>query len=126
MGSRLDMGMLEDEDILNIGLWYANATKQWCKFDVPYPWVYKPYLKGSSAELRGCCSYEDPKWYPAGIATVFYTAHGAKDPPETRKILAMYDSQLKRGLPPPIYFNGTFFESGTLLKKAHPTLRCII
>lgn len=124
LGGDMDMGKLEDEDVLNLGLWSANATKQWCKFDVPGPSVYAPYMTKNAEALLACCRYEDPKWYPAGIPIVFYTDHGAKVPTETLNILRAYDSS--NVLPPPIFYNGSFFASGLQLRKAHPELRCII
>jgi len=77
----------EDEDALNVGLWDVGATKQWCKFDVPYPSLFQDYAEHNANNLESCCSYKDEKWYPKGVPLMFFTAHAAKDTEESRRVL---------------------------------------
>jgi hypothetical protein len=130
--SYLDHGMLgqveadkiaEDEDALNVGLWVVRATKQWCKFDIPSPDLFNPFLQQNAVELKGQTGYQDPKWYPRGIPLVFYTAHDCKDSVKTGKFLDM----LNKGEPQAdIYYDGKFYSNASELRAADPNLRCII
>lgn len=111
----------EDEDALNVGLWAVGATKQWCKFDIPSPALFEPFLKQQVSELKGN-DYSDPKWFPKGIPLLFYTAHDCKDPAKTTQFI----NELAAGEPPgDIYYNGHFYSSPAELKAADPGLRCI-
>mmetsp|Transcript_70669 Transcript_70669/g.132261 ORF Transcript_70669/g.132261 Transcript_70669/m.132261 type:complete len:450 (-) Transcript_70669:54-1403(-) len=113
-------GHLEDEDMLNIALWSAGATKQWCKFDVPFPSDFSIFKEqGSNAH-----TYPDSKWFPHGIPLVFYSAHAAKDPQESYEWLQFLwggDGGRKH-----IYYNGSWFESGQELHNYDPSLKCIV
>jgi len=74
----------EDEDVLNMGLWAEGATKQWCKFDVPFENMFFKYIRN---QKKGVDDFSDPKWYPDGIPLVFYTAHHAVDFRQTQQIM---------------------------------------
>eukprot|EP00931_Biecheleriopsis_adriatica_P004864 TRINITY_DN106467_c0_g1_i1.p1 TRINITY_DN106467_c0_g1~~TRINITY_DN106467_c0_g1_i1.p1 ORF type:complete len:760 (+),score=113.68 TRINITY_DN106467_c0_g1_i1:85-2364(+) len=74
--------MMEDEDMLNIELWYANATKAWCKFDLePELWFFRHWL--------GKRLYSDPRWYPDGVPLMFFSAHNTKDFEKTDALLTL-------------------------------------
>jgi len=129
------MDVAEDEDLLNIATWEEKGTKQWCKLDLPGPGDFSALLKSTTGNDNGArCNggacgdiTSDRRWHPAGVAKVFYTAHHAVDPAETRKyIKALKEKQLSGQLPPPILFKGTFYTSGEELKEAHPEITCII
>lgn len=185
----------EDEDVLNMALWDAKVTKQWCKFDIPFEGEFFKYIRGEGYENgkggNGLIKYEDPKWYPEGIPLVFYTAHHAVNFDETSQILRelehgpeqhmpwesfmqvseaspkvtaglvtneallsmLQGNTIPAGssslmevaqtaykvveynprdgvktfkLPPPIFYQGKYYNDGRELKAAHPDLRCII
>mmetsp|Transcript_165173 Transcript_165173/g.292534 ORF Transcript_165173/g.292534 Transcript_165173/m.292534 type:complete len:434 (-) Transcript_165173:10-1311(-) len=113
-----------DEGIWNFALWAENATKQWCKHDIPGSDVYHRYLAKDTRALQHCCTYEDEKWYPSGVPLVFYTAHAATDSRYTQRVLHAYEQA--KEVPPPVFFQGRFFKSGSELREAHPEVRCII
>merc|ERR1712072_786845 len=74
--------MAEDEDMLNVKLWMAGASKQWCKFDL-FPDMF---VQGLRVDRN---IYKDTVWYPKGIGLVFYGAHATKDFPSTDWLLAL-------------------------------------
>jgi len=113
--------VFEDEDALNVGLWAVGATKQWCKFDVPFPVLFLDYAKNASASLESCCKYEDPKWFPNGIPLMFYTAHAAKNVTEARMVMDVL-SALGPTPPPPIFYDGAFYKSDVKLPN---TISCL-
>jgi len=110
----------EDEDALNVGLWSVNAHKQWCKFDVPFPNLFVSYAAQNPNGLDKCCNYRDTKWYPRGVPLVFVTAHAAKKPPETRRILKML-AQLN-STPSQVFFQGSFSKLDSVLQADLPCL----
>lgn len=123
----------EDEDLLNVGTWEEGGTKQWCKLDLPGPGDFEALLNGR-ADSRNCKHWScgnipgDPRWHPKGAAKVFYTAHHAVDPAETRRYVEQLKQRAKdsKGLPPPILYQGKFYASGAEMKAAHPDATCII
>jgi len=73
---------MEDEDMLNVEMWLANATKAWCKFDLePELFLYRHWL---ARRL-----YSDPRWYPDGVPLMFFSAHNTKDFEKTDKLLSI-------------------------------------
>jgi len=115
----------EDEDLLNIATWEEGGTKQWCKFDLPGPGDFFQLL---DACALGCSDISgDPRWHPAGVAKVFYTAHHAVDPEETKDWITDLKAKQQEGtLPSPILYHGNFFATGQEMKSKHPDARCII
>lgn len=74
--------MMEDEDMLNVGLWLANASKAWCKFDLePELFTYRHWL---ARRL-----YSDPRWYQDGVPLMFFSAHNTKDFEKTDRLLTI-------------------------------------
>eukprot|EP00930_Biecheleria_cincta_P058740 TRINITY_DN44535_c0_g1_i1.p1 TRINITY_DN44535_c0_g1~~TRINITY_DN44535_c0_g1_i1.p1 ORF type:complete len:548 (-),score=77.37 TRINITY_DN44535_c0_g1_i1:162-1805(-) len=114
-------GSWEDEDLLNVGLWAENATKQWCKFDIPGYEDYQMYHHPRDLGDAKLCP--DTKWYPDGIAFLFYSAHAAKEPQKTKECL--HDLFLETEDKPRILYNGSWFKTGTALKEYDPKLRCL-
>mmetsp|Transcript_71220 Transcript_71220/g.180303 ORF Transcript_71220/g.180303 Transcript_71220/m.180303 type:complete len:468 (-) Transcript_71220:26-1429(-) len=98
----------EDEDALNVGLWDVGATKQWCKFDVPWPSLFETYARLDADNLEGCCNYKDDKWYPEGVPLMFFTAHAAKDTDQARRIMAQL-RKLKADSPQ-VFHAGSFYD----------------
>jgi len=127
-----NLGNMEDEDILNVMLWEKGATKQWCKFDIPWVSDFDLFIKGKGGENS---QDWDPKWYPEGIPKVFYTAHHAYDFPETMHSLMSFAMRRtdvmeqkaimfrKKDDPPE---KAEWFETGKELAAAHPKLACVI
>jgi len=107
----------EDEDSFNVGLWAVGAWKQWCKFDVPATEVFTKFINDDREGLKGCCGFEDPEWYPAGIPLVFYTAHGCTNPMESREMMWRLEEERKK-LPAPFFYNGTFYNNSADLRGA--------
>jgi len=125
----------EDEDLLNIGTWEDGGTKQWCKLDLPGPGDFSALLRSTGAVADGsrcnggACGdiTSDGRWHPQGVAKVFYTAHHAVDPAETRRYIKALSEKQKEGkLPPPILYKGNFYKDGDSLRAAHPEITCII
>lgn len=113
----------EDEDLLNVAMWEDKATKQWCKFDVPGPGDFSPWISRSHvADVQG-----EPRFHPAGAPKVFYTCHGTRNPEESAMWIEKIQQAVQRGdLPPPVTFKGQFYKDGDELRKAHPEVKCII
>lgn len=79
---KLEGYMLEDEDMLNVELWLANATKAWCKFDLePDTYLNRYWL---SSRL-----YADSRWYPDGVPIMFLSLHNTKDFETTDRLLTI-------------------------------------
>jgi len=122
----------EDEDLLNAGTWEEEGFKQWCKFDLPDPSEFRTLLDSPAAALKcqghGCGDIQgDPRFNAGGVAKVFYTAHHAVDPDESKRFVQEILKRHRQGsLPPPILYRGRFFRDGRELKRAHPTLECLI
>ncbi|CAJ1397697.1 unnamed protein product [Effrenium voratum] len=74
--------MMEDEDMLNVELWMANASKAWCKFDLePDTFLSRFWL---AKKL-----YADPRWYPDGVPLMFFSVHNTKRFDRTDKLLTI-------------------------------------
>lgn len=74
--------MIEDEDMLNVELWFANATKAWCKFDLePDTFLTRFWLSKTV--------YSDPRWYPDGLPLMFFSVHNTKRFDRTDKLLTI-------------------------------------
>jgi len=116
----LEQGRLEDEDLLNVGLWSDGARKQWCKFDIPSPSEFDDYLKQVSPSRR---LFGDDKYFPRGIALIFFSAHDAKKPEESyNTLLDLWDAG---GDKLPIVYDGKWFSSGDALRAYDPALPCM-
>jgi len=113
----------EDEDALNIGLWTVQATKQWCKFDIPSMDLFDHFLSQDPAQLQAIATFADPKWFPHGIPLVFYTAHDTKDPVKTKELL---EKLTKSSPPDSIYYDGKFYSDALALKMDHSDVGCLI
>jgi len=114
-------GHMEDEDMLNVGLWSEGVSKQWCKFDIPFPGDFRLFKEQVT---NGPQTYPDTKWFPRGIPLAFYSAHAAKDPQESFQWLQFLwsgDGERKH-----IYYNGSWFESGKDLHNFDPSLKCMV
>lgn len=115
-----EQGHLEDEDLLNVALWADGATKQWCRFDLDTPSMFADYLKQQRQEMSG----RDKKFYPKGIAHVYFTAHDAKEPEESYNWLSkLWHSKSQRKV---IRYDGQWFSSGAELKEYDQSLKCIV
>jgi len=116
---------LEDEDLLNVALWAKKATKQWCKFDVVSPSDFNAYIQ-QSAEGTNVVPSVDSKWFPKGIAYVFFTAHDAKHPKESFGFLSkLWKLRESRKPHKAIFFDDKWFANGTDLRAYAPELRCM-
>lgn len=130
----------EDEDLLNVALWEDGATKQWCKFDVPDPSDFKPFMDmGKANGGRETHNYSlakwpelneigrDPRFHPNGVPEVFYTAHHAVNPEVSAKFVSMLEtSRAAHQLPAAITYHGRVFESGMKLSAVYPEVNCLI
>lgn len=111
-------GWVEDEDLMNVALWASNATKQWCKFDIPAPSDFSKYL--TQAKWKGL--FFDAKYYKKGIPFMFFTAHDAKKPNETYAWLSrLWNGEQKRA----ILYDGKWFNTGKQLKAYDESLKCM-
>merc|ERR1740121_2584727 len=112
----LKQGHMEDEDLMNVALWASNATKQWCKFDVPGLNKFEMYVKQEGHKDI----YPDSKFYPKGIPYVFQSAHDAKKPEESYKVLEQLWAE-KGGEPrKAIHHDGKWFASAQDLHAYDP------
>ncbi|CAE7808666.1 petA [Symbiodinium sp. CCMP2456] len=122
----------EDEDLLNVALWEEKATKQWCKFDITDPTEFTSlfdWKPKNGNKCFGCANImSDKRFYKhGGAAKLFYTAHHAVVPSETRKQVDQIESKLKEGSWPAstIVFNQRLWTADEL-RKAHPQLECLV
>lgn len=113
-------GFVSDEPLLNMGGWADGLTKQWCKYDLPGVSDFQSYISQKGRKKIN----SDSKFYPKGIAYIFFTAHDAKDPVKSYSWLGKLwnpaDDKRKA-----ILYNGQWFGSGAALKDSDPNLRCI-
>lgn len=121
-------GHLEDEDILNIASWAHKATKQWCKFDITSPDDFQRYMMrydDSPVDLDR--PGYDGKWYPKGLAYMFFSAHDAKDPETSMHWLQQLWSDVKATEAPrrSIFYDSRWFDSAKELYSYDPELRCL-
>lgn len=115
----------EDEDLLNVGLWEDNATKQWCKFETPDPSEFHFLFDRRTDGLGDIKS--DGRFYPDGAPLVFYTAHHAVDPDASKKLIAELRFRQEAGdLPPPISFKGHYYRNSEDLRRGVGSVPCII
>lgn len=121
-------GHLEDEDILNIASWAHKATKQWCKFDVTSPDDFRSYMTRYKFPPENVANPgQDGKWYPKGLAYLFFSAHDAKDPNKTMSWLQQLWPDVKATESPrhSILYDGHWFDSAKELYAYDPELRCL-
>jgi len=120
----------EDEDLLNVGTWEEGGNKQWCKLDLPGPDDFTARLQWTPGDrCRVNCGDVggDKRFHPRGVAKVFYTAHHAVVPKETKHyILELKKKQAEGKLAPPILYKGQFYEDGDALRAANSEITCII
>merc|ERR1719399_1385831 len=106
-----DQGPVEDEDVLNVGLWAEGVSKQWCKFDITSPSDFEGMYMVQKMERP---LFQDSKYYPKGIAYIFYTAHDAKDPKVSYNLLQeLWEPSERRQA---INYDGKWFDSAEALK----------
>lgn len=118
-------GYLEDEDLLNVALWADGATKQWCKFDIVSPGDFTAYFQ-QSTEGTNVVPSIDSKWYPRGVAYVFFTAHDAKKPEESVRFLRrLWKPKGSKNHRKAILFDNKWFANSTELRAYAPELRCM-
>lgn len=114
-------GPVSDEPLMNFALWADGLTKQWCKFDIPTVGDFGTYLSQSDKRVK---LYADSKFFPNGIAFIFFTAHDAKRPDQSydwlTKLWEPKDDRRKA-----ILYDGKWFGSGQALRGYDPTLNCI-
>lgn len=116
------LGHLEDEDLLNVASWAKKATKQWCKFDIVSPTDFSAYIQ-QSAEGSNLAPSVDSKWFPKGIAYVFFTAHDAKKPKESLRFLRrLWEPKNQRKA---IFFHDKWFANASELRAYAPELKCM-
>eukprot|EP00927_Polykrikos_kofoidii_P043994 TRINITY_DN3809_c0_g2_i1.p1 TRINITY_DN3809_c0_g2~~TRINITY_DN3809_c0_g2_i1.p1 ORF type:complete len:499 (-),score=65.08 TRINITY_DN3809_c0_g2_i1:33-1493(-) len=115
----MSSGPLMDEDLLNVALWAENRTKMWCKFDIAGTQDFDKYW----SQQKNDKLFADSKWFPKGIALMFFTAHDAKDPNTSfgwlKKLWSGTDNR------PAILFDGHWFRTGGDLQAYDPKLKCI-
>jgi len=122
----------EDEDLLNVGTWEEGGRKQWCKFDMPDPTEFDTLLAAGPQQatcFAGMCGdiQGDPRFNPHGVAKVFYTAHHAVDPKNTRHYVDQLAARQKaKTLPPPILYAHRFYRNGEELRQHHAGISCLI
>jgi len=117
------VGLLEDEDLLNVALWAEpSARKQWCKFDVPALDEFGIYVKTLEPYPR---MFPDSKYYPNGIPLMFLTAHNAKDPKRSYVWLKDLWNENHSHFDAPIYYKSAYYKDNAALHAADPALRCI-
>lgn len=120
-----------DEDLLNVALWEEGATKNWCKFDIPDAGEYQAILR-SGKKATACkthCDnlFSDTRWFPKGIPKVYYADFHAVQTSESYKYMTQLANWQKEGfLPSLILMDGNFYQNGEELRKAHPSLNCLI
>jgi len=76
----------------------------------------------------GCSNiFGDKRFYRhGGAAKLFYTAHHAVVPKETKRSVQEIQKKVKeRSWPEPIVFEGKFWPSGEALRNAHPKMECL-
>eukprot|EP00930_Biecheleria_cincta_P013011 TRINITY_DN11812_c0_g1_i1.p1 TRINITY_DN11812_c0_g1~~TRINITY_DN11812_c0_g1_i1.p1 ORF type:complete len:449 (-),score=65.48 TRINITY_DN11812_c0_g1_i1:117-1463(-) len=118
-----EQGHLEDEDLLNVALWAEGARKQWCRFDLDSPSMFADYLQQQGQQGLRVLG-RDKKFYPRGIAHVYFTAHDAKKPVDSYSWLSkLWLTNLQRKV---IRYDGRWFGTGTELKDYDPSLKCIV
>merc|ERR1712050_534101 len=106
----------EDEDLLNIGTWEEGGTKQWCKYDQVGPSDFSAILRNTGTDVHQCragsCGdiTSDRRYHPGGVAKVFWTAHHAVNPSETKNYVEKLEANAK-ALPPPILYHGQFYKN---------------
>jgi len=118
------------EDLLNVAIWEDGGNKQWCKFDVPDPSEFEALLRwqpGNHNCTMSCTDIaSDPRYHPAGVPKVFFSAGHAVQPEESAQLIErLAQRQAAETLPPPIMFKGSFYADGAKLRKAHPEVRCV-
>eukprot|EP00933_Yihiella_yeosuensis_P077086 TRINITY_DN87207_c0_g1_i1.p1 TRINITY_DN87207_c0_g1~~TRINITY_DN87207_c0_g1_i1.p1 ORF type:complete len:157 (-),score=22.16 TRINITY_DN87207_c0_g1_i1:67-537(-) len=124
----------EDEDLLNVGLWEEKATKQWCKFDIVAPDEFNSLLQWKPEQAKNCLYgtgcfniMGEHRFYThGGAAKLFYTAHHAVDPAETRRYVSKIRSlHAKNEWPSAIVFDRKFWPTAKSLRAKHPELECL-
>lgn len=117
------IGHVEDEDLLNVAMWSDRLKKQWCRYDVTSPTDFRSYLQ----QLEGGPSGVDSKYYPKGIAIVYFTAHDAKTPSVSYDYLKqLWDDSDGHHHRKAIFYNGKWFSSASKLKESDPNIPCIL
>mmetsp|Transcript_51109 Transcript_51109/g.121428 ORF Transcript_51109/g.121428 Transcript_51109/m.121428 type:complete len:726 (-) Transcript_51109:74-2251(-) len=74
--------MISDEPMLNVLLWKAGVTKQWCKYDL------EPALYTRGYGLNPA-THADPHWFPDGVPLIFYSMHNTKNDKEIDLLISL-------------------------------------
>ena len=119
--------VMEDDELLNIGLWEDGAVRQLCQFDQT-PSSLEPLLAWHNGTCESCRDADgDPRFYQDGSPSVFLTVHQAKNSTESAEYLEHIRSKYVEGKwPPSIVYKKKFWTSAAELQKAYPELRCLI
>lgn len=120
------------EALLNVALWEAGATKQWCKIDMPDPSEVEAWLeikgRGPNCDGSAVCAHlaGDRRFYKKGIPKVYAFLRYSSEPSRSIKIINRISRRLKEGtLLPPIIFDNRLIQNSEELKELAPDLKCL-
>lgn len=117
-----DLG--SDEELLNVALWSANATKEWCAWQPGGAnIVWKNYFVQHPPRYP---YHEDPKRFPFGTPVAYFFAHSGNNLKDIDRTLTILEEQKRdnRKWPKAYYHNMNFYESFAELKAEFPDLQC--
>eukprot|EP00932_Pfiesteria_piscicida_P012621 SRR837773.24023.p1 GENE.SRR837773.24023~~SRR837773.24023.p1 ORF type:complete len:427 (-),score=149.35 SRR837773.24023:110-1222(-) len=114
------------EELLNVALWTANATKEWCAWQpAGSNIVWKNFFSQHPPRYP---YHEDPKRYPFGTPVAYFFAHAGNHVQDIDRTLKILEEQKRdnRKWPSAFYHNMNFFGSFAELKAQYPDIPCIM
>lgn len=118
----MEQGSLDAEELLNVALWSANATKQWCKYTSSSANEFEIFLQQATPTKV----MSDSKYYPKGVPMVFYSSTNVRDVAAGSEMLEKLWTDQAEVRAPHILYDGHWFSSGAELKKYDRELKCMI
>jgi len=126
-----------NEPTINMELWKHNATKQWCRFDIPFPMM--PNNETTDEELvtslrkdvSRSLSLADSYWYPNGVPRAMVSLHHVQSSGQADRYASLHhNASWSTSFQQPgmwtWYFMGQVYKSGKELQKAHPEIPCLL
>eukprot|EP00929_Paragymnodinium_shiwhaense_P082985 TRINITY_DN44015_c0_g1_i1.p1 TRINITY_DN44015_c0_g1~~TRINITY_DN44015_c0_g1_i1.p1 ORF type:complete len:472 (+),score=102.12 TRINITY_DN44015_c0_g1_i1:58-1473(+) len=119
-------GIGEDEDLLNVALWSANATKAWCMFQMNgADWVEQNFFPQHPPGPEPF--YEDPSRFPEGIPVGFYMVHGEHQVDKVYSAMKALEKRKENAIAlPALVHKKRFYANFSALQADNPGLKCTL
>lgn len=118
----------QDEPTFNLHLWHANATKQWCRFDLPGLHIRSHqdmHALSKAIDMQSLKNHwPDTFWYPKGIPSAHIMSHDIKRLNESNTLMSFLQAD-EWQQDTQWFYDGKRW-TGTEFMEQHPSFPCLV